>query len=581
MVSPDYKHRAAEGGTTATGSQIDGDEEIEEAMEVDMDGEFFVQIRQGVVYGKATAAIGEGEMPTLGEVKAVVRAKGVEDYDEDRLEEILDEAEGEYEPFGKVKANPAGDTMVYVENENDMRAYITVQAPKPGGSDWTYEQYDKFLKSNFIIFGINEEVLRNFADRPIYGQKVLVAEGKPAINGLSSYMEYYFEADPGIRLRESEGGRVDFKELNLIQNVLKDQALAKKIPAEKGVEGESITGERLHADDGHDVPITLGSNVHWDNDGLTVLADLNGQVLLIAGKINVEPVYTVDGSVNLKTGNIVFLGTVVVTGNVEEGFSVKASGNIEVKGTVDKADMEADGDIVVRQGITGKLGCQVKAGKSVWAKFIENANVTSGDMVVVSDGILNSQIAAQKRILCNGKRAVIIGGRLQASEEILAKQLGSNSSGSETVCEVGFDPQNKQKLDALNTNLQKAQGELDELQLNIQTLNTLKEQRKGLPEDKEEYLQELTAKRDDLVNQIDAMNAEINAIKKYLSSLQNVGRISASAKVNVGTVICIRDIREQIQSEYKAVTFVAENSMIRAVPYSESKEAKDASASSA
>ncbi|MBO6100931.1 MAG: DUF342 domain-containing protein, partial [Spirochaetaceae bacterium] len=39
-------------------------------------------------------------------------------------------------------------------------------------------------------------------------------------------------------------------------------------------------------------------------------------------------------SVNIKTGNITFLGTVIVKGNVDDGFNVKASGNIEVYGTV-------------------------------------------------------------------------------------------------------------------------------------------------------------------------------------------------------------------------------------------------------
>ena len=49
-----------------------------------------------------------------------------------------------------------------------------------------------------------------------------------------------------------------------------------------------------------------------------------------------------------------FLGTVFISGNVEDGFSVKASGNIEVKGTVGKSELDAEGDIVVSQGIAGK-----------------------------------------------------------------------------------------------------------------------------------------------------------------------------------------------------------------------------------
>ena len=43
-------------------------------------------------------------------------------------------------------------------------------------------------------------------------------------------------------------------------------------------------------------------NVKVDTDGRTVIAEINGQVLLLNGKICVEPVMEVDG-VNVKTGN--------------------------------------------------------------------------------------------------------------------------------------------------------------------------------------------------------------------------------------------------------------------------------------
>ncbi|GHU63919.1 hypothetical protein FACS189445_6960 [Spirochaetia bacterium] len=184
--------------------------------------------------------------------------------------------------------------------------------------------------------------------------------------------------------------------------------------------------------------IPLGKNVHLGDDKVTIISDMNGQVVEVGGKINVEPVYTVDGNVNLKTGNIIFLGTVIVKGSVEDGFSVKAAGNIEVNGTVEKAELDAEGDIIVHQGITGsKVNGIIRAGKSIWARFIENTALEAGDMVVAQDGIINSRVDAFKRIICQGKRATIVGGRLRTSEEINAKVLGSPTAGTETICEVG------------------------------------------------------------------------------------------------------------------------------------------------
>jgi len=39
----------------------------------------------------------------------------------------------------------------------------------------------------------------------------------------------------------------------------------------------------------------VGKNVHVGDDGARIIADINGQVVVVSGKINVEPVYTVQG----------------------------------------------------------------------------------------------------------------------------------------------------------------------------------------------------------------------------------------------------------------------------------------------
>ena len=45
---------------------------------------------------------------------------------------------------------------------------------------------------------------------------------------------------------------------------------------------------------------------------------------------------------------------------------------IEVNGIVDKSQLIATGNIVVRQGVFGKGEGYIKAGKSLWAKFIND-----------------------------------------------------------------------------------------------------------------------------------------------------------------------------------------------------------------
>jgi uncharacterized protein (DUF342 family) len=328
----------------------------------------------------------------------------------------------------------------------------------------------------------------------------------------------------------------------------------------------------LPAKNGRDIPLPVGDNVHVGDDGVTIVADINGQVMTVNNKINVEPVFTVDGDVSLKTGNVIFLGTVMIKGNVEDGFSVKAAGNIEVNGTVAKAELEAEGDIIIHQGINGKSDGMIRAGKSIWARFIENAQVEAGNMVVASDGIINSQVDANARIICQGKRGQIMGGRLRASEEINAKVLGNSTSGTETICEVGFDPRAKEEMSQLTASKEQAMKQLDDVKLNLQTLINIKKQRRSLPEDKEEYLKELMDKRQELVTDIKKAEENIQKVQEFLNNIKIRGRVSASAKVYPGVKIIIRDAKEDVRNEYRAVTFILENNLVRVIKYEEPDE---------
>jgi len=541
---------------------------------VDQDGDVFVHLSPEGAFLKVTPPLGKGRKATEKQAMEALAARSIREIDTDFVSKAVKAADGEYIRVGNFIANPVNDAIITVDiSEQEMKGQLYATPPGPGGCDLSAETIFSFLRNNRIVHGVDEDFVRRFADRPTYREMVTVAEGSKPVNGRDAYVQYNFELDQTkVRLKEGLNGKVDFKELNIIQNVVELQPLARKVPAERGIPGKTVTGKVLPAKNGKDIPMPLGKNVHVADDQMTIVADLNGQVVVVGGKVNVEPVYTVQGDVNLRTGNIIFLGTVLITGNVEDGFSVKAAGNIEVHGTVGKAELDAEGDIIVHQGVAGKNGGMVRAGKSLWARFIENAHVEAGALVVVSDGIINSQVDANKKILCQGKRAHIVGGHLRAAEEINAKILGSPVSGTETICEAGFDPKSKEKLEKLSAQQTVAEKQLEDVELNLQTLINIKKQRKSLPEDKETYLRELAEKRQFMVADLARIRKEVETVQLYLNSLKTRGKISSSAKVYPGVKIIIRDIKDDVKTEYRAVTFVLENNLIRVTKYEETDE---------
>lgn len=79
-------------------------------------------------------------------------------------------------------------------------------------------------------------------------------------------------------------------------------------------------------------------------------------------------------------------------------------------------------------------------------------------------------------------------------------------------------------------------------------------------------------RRDDLIVELRALAKEIESIQSYLNGLKTRGRISASGRVYPGVVLAIKDVRENVKNEQKAMTFYLENQMIRTTRYEEPED---------
>lgn len=545
---------------------IFADEELlEEEVNLDKDGLFFVHYFDEDINLKVVLPVGNGKPVSLKEVMQKVKNSWALSIDEGAIKKyVTNGTGGVYEPVGKYQHNKSADALFTVEIANDeMKADIIATSPAMGGSDLTAEKIKNMLEIQGVVTGINDEKIDDFVDTPVYGVPYTVAEAILPVDGRDAYIAYNFETDRSkLKIIENESGQVNYKERNQIQNVVEGQPLAQKMLPERGKAGKTIFGRYLEAKNGKDIPLPLGKNVQVDSDGRTILASTNGQVMLINDKIHVEPILELN-EVSIKSGNITFLGTVRVKGNVEDGFSIKASGNIEVSGAVGKCVLEADGNIVVNQGIMGRDEGFIKAGKSLWAKFIQNTKVEVEEYVVVQDAIMNSDITSNKKILLLGKNAKIIGGHLFATEEIHAKVIGSSGGGSETVLEVGFDPRAKKRLLELQDAQSAIVRELDNLDLDISTLENMKKVRKSLPREKEENLQKLKKRHDEISIESEQMTEEIQQIQQHLRELKVIGKVSVANTIYSGVKLYIRDVKEDIRVDEKAVTFALENGFVR------------------
>lgn len=141
-------------------------------------------------------------------------------------------------------------------------------------------------------------------------------------------------------------------------------------------------------------------------------------------------------------------------------------------GTVDGAWMQAGGSIEVTEGIVGHNKGHLQAGRNVKCSFIQDADVEAGEDIIVSQSIMHSRIRAGKHVICQGSNGVIVGGCVQAGEQVVARTVG-NTMSTQTVVEVGILPELRNEMGELRKRLNALSESIDKSEKALVLLDQL------------------------------------------------------------------------------------------------------------
>ena len=366
-----------------------------------------------------------------------------------------------------------GLEQIKVEVTSDqMQAFLQLEPP-PEGTAWpTYEEVLAKLKEEGVVFGLKEEVIHRLVKEKST-KLTLVAEGIYPLKGEDASLTLFFETDRVRSLpKELENGRVDHRELSLVQNVQKGQALVEKKPATPGVNGKNVRGEEVKATPGKDVNIILGKNVVWEKN--LVVATCDGEPTKSGNKVSVQVVHEIRDNVGYRTGNIDFVGTVHIRGDVESGFTVKAGGDVVITGNVEGGIIEAEGNITINGGIIGQDKSRIKCNGDLYARYIDHAQVDVEGEIRVRDAIMHSVVNSGQRIILGTKKGMIMGGVVRAADLIDVQFLGSKM-GTQTEVEVGINPGYRRELNEIEKRLPALEKELDMVEKALNLLNRQEE----------------------------------------------------------------------------------------------------------
>lgn len=419
----------------------------------------------------------------------------------------------------------------------------------------TAAQLNELLKSHSIVYGIHYDILDKMAlnTREYLLAKTLIAEGDTPIHGSDGVIQLMVDLEAEKRPVEREDGTVNYKEVTSISNVKKGQVIARKIPHREGIDGKAVTGETLPAQTGKEARFKLGKNVVADAEQTAVFATIDGVVVKTdRDKINIFPIYEVNGDVDYTIGNIDFVGSVVIRGNVLPGFHVKAAGDIRLTGGVEAAELEAGGSIEISAGILGQNKGLVRAGKSITCSFIQDGIVEAGEEVIVSQSIMHSTVRAGKSVVCQGTKGLIVGGTTQAGETVVARTIG-NSMSNATIVEVGVLPELRNELLHLKSHVKSQAESLDKTEKALTLLDQLAAVGQLTP-DKFAMRMKLNNTKRQASEELEHMKGRILEIEKSLEGTETA-KIVVNSIIYGGTKIVIGRYVRFVKDPVSRVTF--------------------------
>jgi uncharacterized protein (DUF342 family) len=307
-----------------------------------------------------------------------------------------------------------------------QRATLTIKsAIASAGLPLSREDISKKLQGLKVINGVDWSAVDRMIAGKQYDRGQIVAQGTPAKPSRDASIQEKIKIDSDLSPVVAKDGHADYKNVDNIHQVKKGDVLAVKTPAVQGEAGQDIFGKPLPATAAKDIQFKLGANTTVSEDGLNLVAAVGGYVYHNAGAICVGVTYVLKGDVDFHTGNLHYHGDIQVLGNVTEGFTVEADGNIVIEGTVEGSDVVShEGSVTIKSGVFGHSKGRVSAKTSVHLSSAQDIRIECAEgLVEVEKSLRNSHVLAM-HLKADKPGCSVIGGEVLAYGSVTIADLG-------------------------------------------------------------------------------------------------------------------------------------------------------------
>jgi uncharacterized protein (DUF342 family) len=426
------------------------------------------------------------------------------------------------------------------------------------------------IREGGITFGVDEAAVRGCLEQAAQKRRcplTQIAAGREPEDGTDGQVEFYVQpSSEEARYTKDEHGRINYYELNLIENVRPGQELCRVLPPGPGADGSDVLGKAISARAGEPVKLRAGRGVAVSADGELYTAEIPGRLIHGDDTVEVSQEYEVRGDVDYSVGNIDFVGRVTVTGEILDEFNVKADMGLEVHGPVGNCQLSSEADVIMHGGMSGKTRGAIRAGGRVFARYLNECKLESRGDVVVEREAYNSVIRTEGAyISTDGK---VVGGEVTALRGIEVGTAGSDLEVA-TRLRAGVDYRKAERRRTIGEEIERTEREIERVSTAIGPMLTDPRKVQALPTDKKKavlglvaHLKQLKQDREHLMLQRGGADGNVERVA--------VRQINVKERVHAGVgaeILNCRLVLRQASSGPLTMIEDRQNGSLRLVPF--------------
>ncbi len=440
------------------------------------------------LYGEVTVSDTEPEAVTPALIQQQLAALGYENLAiNPQAVNQLCSAASKQEAL-KVALKTLIDAKADIQIASDKKQVTLALHQADGGMVIEPEQLKKMITDAGVAEALVDWPLVESALQRGQVSGLVIAHAKPPVKGEDAIYEALVQSEQDHGPVVDEQGVADMLSTHVFVMVEPGESLMRRHPATAGEPGMNVLGEAIAPVAGKDPgfkPDLQGAEIASTDSNL-LIASLKGHPVVFANGVSVDPVLHVD-NVDLQTGNIEFDGSLEVKGDVAAGLVIEVSGDVIVKGAVERARIKAGNQVIVQGGVFGHqdidedsgmesedadLVFDIEAGGCVEVGFLNQVAIHSGTDIRVKQYAAHSFLKAEGCLYLgqNGGKGILYGGLAVGINGAVIAQAG-NDSYVPTCLRIGKLDQLLKRQKQIDQELQARQAEAAQLQAIFDKIN--------------------------------------------------------------------------------------------------------------